>query len=118
GASTVLSLPNPVNGAGSANKAGSGTLVLSGANSFSGRWSALAGVLVGAGTSSFGTNTITVANIGAMETTYDVHNPNGDLVIIGNGQVFLNQNDTFHSVFVGGFYLSPGTYPFATLNAS
>ena len=44
--------------------------------------------------SSIGTNTITVANIGATETTYDVHNTNGDLVIIGNGQVFLYDTKT------------------------
>src|SRR5207237_1320678 len=63
GPSNVLTLPNPVTGSGSANSSGPGTLVLSGANTFSARWSALAGVLVAAATTPLATNTITAANI-------------------------------------------------------
>ena len=85
-------------------------------NTFSGQWHVFQGALLGSGTNSLGTNNITVDASGALETSYDIHNTNGSLVL--NGQMFLHQNDTFNSVVVGGVTLSPGTHSFAELSAT
>ena len=94
-----------------------GDLNISGSsNTYSGTWNVVQGALLGTGTNSLGTNTITVGVNGALETTYDIHNPNGSLIL--NGQMFLHQNDTFGSVAVGGNALAPGAYSFTTLAAT
>jgi hypothetical protein len=85
-------------------------------NTYSGTWNVVQGALLGTGANSLGTNTITVATNGALETTYDIHNPKGSLILYG--QVFLHQNDTFGAVAINGNPLSPGVYPFATLAAT
>jgi hypothetical protein len=85
-------------------------------NTFSGKWNVVVGTLLGTGPNSLGTNDITVAAGGALETTYDVNNTNANLFL--SGRMFLHQNDTFKSLFVGGIPLNPGTYTFAQLNAA
>ena len=85
-------------------------------NAYTGTWNVAAGVLLGSGTNALGTNTITIGANGALETTYDINNPNGGLVL--NGRMSLHQNDTFASVTVNGVALAPGTYPFAALNSA
>jgi hypothetical protein len=85
-------------------------------NTYSGTWNVVQGALLGTGANSLGTNTITVATNGALETTYDIHNPKGSLLL--NGKMFLHQNDNFGAVAINGNPLSPGVYPFATLAAT
>jgi hypothetical protein len=85
-------------------------------NTFSGSWHVVQGVLLGSGTNSLGTNSITVEAGAALETLYDVHNNSANLVL--NGQMFLHQNDSFWNVVVGGTSLAPGTYSYAQLGAS
>jgi len=85
-------------------------------NTFSGKWNVVVGTLLGTGPNSLGTNDITVAAGGALETTYDVNNTNANLFLVG--RMFLHQNDTFKSLFVNGVPLNPGTYTFAQLNTS
>lgn len=91
-------------------------LITGTSNTFSGRWSIVQGCVLGAGPGSLGTNTITVSANGALETLYDINNPQGDLIL--DGQMFLHQNDRFHAVTVAGTPLAPGTYTFAQLNAA
>jgi hypothetical protein len=80
----------------------------------------VSGILLGSASGSLGTNTIvigsTTATNAALETTYDINNPNGNLVLYG--KMFLHQNDTFRSVFINGTPLTSGTYSFATLNST
>ncbi len=85
-------------------------------NTFSGTWNVVQGVLLGSALNSLGTNTITVTTNGALETLYDIYNPNADLVL--DGQVFLHQHDTFRNVIIGGMPLAPGTYTFAQLSVT
>jgi hypothetical protein len=54
--------------------------------------------------------------VAAVETLYDLNNPNGGLMLGTNGRVFLHRNDHFASVTIAGVALASGTYPFATLN--
>ncbi len=84
------------------------------ANTYSGTWNVVQGALLGTGNNALGTNTITVGSSGALETTYDINNPNGSLIL--NGQMFLHQNDTFRTVSVNGEQLAAGTYPAANLS--
>jgi hypothetical protein len=74
------------------------------------------GTLVGGAPNALGTNTITVGVNGALQTTYDINNPHGDLIL--DGRMNLTQNDTFHNVVVGGVQLAVGTYTFAQLNST
>ena len=85
-------------------------------NTYSGTWNVVQGALLGTGANSLGTNTITVGTNAALETTYDIYNPKGSLLL--NGKMFLHQNDTFGAVAINGNPLSPGVYPFATLTAT
>lgn len=85
-------------------------------NTFSGKWNVVVGTLLGTGLNSLGTNDITVGPGGALETTYDINNPNASLVL--NGQMFLHQNDTFKSVMINGKTLAPGAYTFAQLSTT
>jgi hypothetical protein len=87
-------------------------------NTFSGQWVIMRGTVLGTGSGSLGTNTIAVLTDGALETAYDINNPNADLVITGNGKVFLHQNDTFHKVIINGIELAQGTHPASELTAS
>jgi hypothetical protein len=84
-------------------------------NTFSGTWNVVQGTLLGAGTNALGTNSITVGAEGALETAYDIKNPNASLTL--NGRMLLHQNDTFQSVSVGGAALFAGSYSFAYLSA-
>jgi hypothetical protein len=84
-------------------------------NTFSGKWNVVIGTLLGTGTNALGTNDITVAEQGALETTYDINNTTGSLNL--QGRIYLHQNDTFRTVTVGTTPLAKGTYDFATLNA-
>jgi hypothetical protein len=89
-----------------------GGLDIAGAtNTYSGAWHVVLGALIGSGANSLGTNSITVDNGGALETTYNLNNPNANLVL--NGQMFLHQNDTFRTVTVGGAPVPPGFYTYA-----
>ena len=87
------------------------------ANTFSGQWDVVQGALLGGGVNSLGTNSITVEANGALETSYNINNPKASLVVNG-GQVFLHTADNFGSVTINGTQLSPGTYSWASLNAS
>jgi hypothetical protein len=62
-----------------------------------------------------GTNSIAVGAEGALETAYNINNPNASLTL--NGRMLLHQNDTFQSVSVGGAALFAGSYSFAYLSA-
>ncbi|HWH70331.1 MAG TPA: hypothetical protein VNT26_13175, partial [Candidatus Sulfotelmatobacter sp.] len=86
------------------------------ANTFSGNWNVVIGTLLGTAPNALGHGDLTVGTEGALQTTYDINNPTGNLVL--NGRMYLNQNDKFRSVTVGGVALAPGTYTFAQLNAS
>ena len=89
-------------------------------NSFTGVWNAVSGILLGSAPGSLGTNTIIVGSQtstnAALETSYDLNNPNANLFIYG--QMFLHQNDTFRSVFINGVPLTSGVYTFAQLNSA
>ncbi len=82
-------------------------------NTFTGTWDIEMGPLVGNGTNSLGTNTITIGANGVLETSYPINNPNSTLFL--NGRMFLTQTDTFNSVVINGTPLAPGTYSAATL---
>jgi hypothetical protein len=84
-------------------------------NTYSGTWNVVQGTLLGTGTNALGTNSITVGADGALETAYNINNPNGTLTL--NGRMLLHQNDTFQSVSVGGAALFAGSYSFAYLSA-
>ena len=86
-------------------------------NPYTGTWNAPLGSLVGSAVNALGTNTITIGAQGALQTTYDIVNTNGALVLNG-GRMYLTQNDTFWSVSIYGNSLSAGTYSYATLAAS
>jgi hypothetical protein len=89
-------------------------------NTFSGQWIVDQGALVGVGTNSLGTNNIIVGTNGltaAVETLYNINNPNASLILGANGQMFLHQNDRFGSVIINGTSLTNGTYSYGTLNA-
>jgi hypothetical protein len=85
-------------------------------NIFSGQWNILQGALLGNAPNSLGTNSITIAPTGALETTYNLNSPNASLTL--NGQMYLYTADTFYAVTVNGTQLSPGTYSFAQLNSA
>ena len=85
-------------------------------NTYSGTWNVVQGALLGTATNCLGTNTIIIGTNAALETTYDIHNPKGSLIL--NGQMFLHQNDTFGAVAVGGVALNPGVYSFTNLAAT
>ena len=85
-------------------------------NTYSGTWNVVLGTLLGSAPNSLGTNDITVGDNGALETTYDINNPNGKLFL--NGRMYLHQADTFHSVFIKGVPLPAGTYSFADLSTT
>ncbi|HTB84164.1 MAG TPA: immunoglobulin domain-containing protein [Candidatus Sulfotelmatobacter sp.] len=88
-------------------------------NTFTGQWIVDQGALVGVGPGSLGTNNLIVGTNGltaAVETLYDINNPNGSLILGANGEVFLHQNDTFNSVSVNGISLAH-TNSFTSLNS-
>jgi hypothetical protein len=85
-------------------------------NTFTGTWNAELGSLVGSAPNALGTNAITVDAQGALQTTYDINNPDSDLVL--NGRFYLTQNDTFHAATINGTGLPAGTHTFAELNGS
>jgi hypothetical protein len=80
-------------------------------NTYSGTWHVFNGVLLGNAPNSLGTNSITVENGGALETTYDLNTPTANLVL--NGQMFLHQNDTFRTVTISNYAVPAGTYTYA-----
>jgi hypothetical protein len=88
------------------------------ANTFSGQWDVKVGVLLGSAANSLGTNTITIESDGALETTYDINNPAGSLIITNNGRVFLHQIDTFGSVTINSTSLANGTYSWSQLHTA
>jgi len=89
-------------------------------NTFKGTWNIVSGILLGSAPGALGTNTILIgsptATNAALETTYNLNNTNGSLLLYG--QMFLHQNDTFSSVFINGIPLATGTYSFGTLNST
>jgi autotransporter-associated beta strand protein len=85
-------------------------------NTYTGTWNVVLGSLLGSQPGALGTNSITVASSGALQTIYDIYSPNATLTL--NGQMFLNQNDTFASVSVAGTSLQPGKYSFSQLHAA
>jgi len=100
---------------------GAGLEITGTSNTFHGQWLVDQGALVGAGANSLGTNNLVVGtngSVAAVETLYDVNNPNGSLVLGANGKMFLHQRDRFASVTVNGAPLAAGAYTFAQLNAA
>jgi hypothetical protein len=87
-------------------------------NTYSGTWHVVQGALLGSGQGSLGPGNITVDAFGALETLYDINNPNGNLILDPSAQVFLHQNDRFATVTIGGTPLSVGTHSFAELSAN
>jgi hypothetical protein len=87
-------------------------------NTFAGKWNIVLGTLLGSAPGALGTNDITIGANAALETTYDLNNPNGNLFLNGNGRMYLHQNDTFKSLFISGVPLAVGNYSFAQLNAA
>ncbi len=95
----------------------SNDLIITGAsNTFSGQWNVQRGTLLGTAPNSLGTNTITVGSVGALETTYNINNPAGNLIL--SGQCFLYTSNRFHAMAVNGVGVAPGTYTFAQLNSA
>ncbi|HET7625271.1 MAG TPA: immunoglobulin domain-containing protein [Verrucomicrobiae bacterium] len=93
------------------------SLNIAGANNpYTGTWNVVLGTLVGSANNALGTNTITVGAQGALQTTYDINNPDGALIL--DGRMNLTRNDTFGRVVVGGVELPGGTYTFAQLNSA
>ena len=92
-------------------------LIISGTtNTFSGQWNILQGALLGNAPNSLGTNTITIGTNAALETTYNINNPNGNLIL--NGQMFLYTSNTFHAMTVNGQNVPAGTYTSAQLKSA
>jgi hypothetical protein len=82
-------------------------------NPYTGTWYVELGTLVGSAANALGTNTITVGPQGALQTTYDLNNPNADLIL--NGRMNLTQNDTFRQVTINGQPLPAGTHAYTEL---
>jgi len=125
---------------------GSGTLVLfegmtdgpqqisGNSNTFSGQWIVKAGWLLGAGTNSLGTNSITidpgfvlpeppldpsiieVTGPALLQVSYNL-NSAGTLTLTNGGQFNLHQNCCFTAVIVEGTPLTAGTHYYADLAA-
>lgn len=85
-------------------------------NTYSGKWNVVMGALLGTAPGALGTNDITVGTEGALETTYDLYNPQATLTL--DGRMFLHQNVTFGAALIGGTPLAPGVYTFAQLNTN
>lgn len=85
-------------------------------NSFEGTWYVDQGPLLGAGTNSLGTNSITVGAHGALETLYNVSSPAATLSL--SGAMYLHQNDTFGQLAINGVGLPAGFYSWSQLNTS
>ncbi|HZM03714.1 MAG TPA: hypothetical protein VFC44_11945 [Candidatus Saccharimonadales bacterium] len=97
----------------------SGGLVLTcPTNTFTGTWSVDQGPLVGAGSNSLGTNSISLNAKGALETLYDISSPAASLTLSNGAVMYLHQNDTFQTVNVNGYALSSGKWTFAQLAAA
>lgn len=111
----ALTVANPITGPGALVCSGSGTVVLSGTNTYTGETFVNGGALVAVSPRSVGANSITVGANAAFETLCDLNHPFGDLVV--NGRIHLHQDLTFQNVSVAGVPLAPGTYSFAQLNA-
>jgi hypothetical protein len=90
--------------------------IASSANTFTGPWLVSQGPLLGSGLGSLGTNSITVATNGALETLYNINDPNASLTL--NGLMYLHQKDTFQTASVNGTNLYAGTYTAAQLAAA
>jgi len=74
----VLTLTCPVTGAGSLTKAGNGTLVLGGSNSYTGLTSIISGALRPSSANAFGTGPVLVKSAGTLIRLYpDAAMPNG-----------------------------------------
>jgi len=94
-----------------------GGLTIAGtSNTYSGMWHVVTGVLLGSGANSLGTNSITVDNGAALETSYNLNTPTANLTL--NGQMFLHNSDTFRSVTIGSYQVPAGTYTYAQWAAS
>ena len=90
-------------------------------NTFNGQWIVDQGALVGVGPNSLGTNNLIVGTNGltaAVETMYNLNDPNGSLILGATGELFLHQSDRFASVIVNGVALANGVYSFAALNSA
>jgi len=85
-------------------------------NTFTGTWDVEMGPLVGNGTSSLGTNTITINTNGVLETSYPINNTNSTLNL--KGRMFLTQTDAFNSVVINGTPLPAGTFTVAQLHST
>jgi hypothetical protein len=103
-------------------------------NTFSGQWIVKAGWLLGAGTNSLGTNSITIdpafglpeppldssiveiTGPAQLEVDYDI-NSAGTLILTNGGVFVLHQNCCFSAVVIEGTALTPGTHAYADLAA-
>ncbi len=85
-------------------------------NTFTGPWHVGQGALVGTSPNCLGTNSITVDQGGALETTYNFVTTKGSIVL--NGQMYLYTADEVYGLTVNGSNVPPGTYTFAQLNAA
>jgi hypothetical protein len=101
-------------------------------NTFSGQWIVKSGWLLGSGTNSLGTNSITmdpryvlsldpsiteVAGPAVLEVGYDI-NSVGTLTLTNGGAMRLHQNCAFSAVNIEGAMLSRGTHAYSELAAS
>jgi hypothetical protein len=85
-------------------------------NTFAGQWNIVSGALLGSAPNALGTNSITVGSSAILETTYNVNNTGGALVLYG--KMYLHQNDHFASMTINGVAIPAGTYSFVALNSS
>ena len=84
-------------------------------NTYTGTWNIVQGPLLGAGTNSLGTNSITIGANGALETLYNINSPHALLTL--NGVMYLHQQDTFYQLEINGVAVSAGVYSYAQLAA-
>ncbi len=85
-------------------------------NTYTGTWDVVSGALVGSASNALGTNSINIESAGALQTTYNINNPNGSLIL--NGRMYLTQDDTFKNVTINGAPLASGKYTYAQLAAA
>ncbi len=85
-------------------------------NTYTGTWNIVQGPLLGAGTKSLVTNSVSIGANGALETLYNINSPKATLTL--NGVMYLHQNDTFYQMAVNGTGIPAGVYSSAQLTAA
>ncbi|WP_052949531.1 autotransporter-associated beta strand repeat-containing protein [Dyella japonica] len=105
-AATTLTDSGAVVGAGALNKDGAGTLVLSGANTYTGGTNVNAGILRAGSASAFGTGVMTVAAGATLDTaTFPISvgglNGAGNITMSAGGGLTINGNGTWTGAISG-----------------